>query len=550
MEAAAAIPVIHTQIALSSGRYLPMHRLLCILILFMAAKNPVSAQDYDVSELQTRAELSYFDETTRYEEVMSFLRAAVLVSDRLHLKEFGYTTEGRRLPLLVYGDLWDATAEEIAQSGKTRVYVQANIHAGEVCGKEALLMLARELAAGEYSAWADSLVLLIAPIYNADGNERISLYNRPRQHGPVGGMGQRPNVQGFDLNRDHMKLDSPEARSLVGLMNEYDPHVLVDLHTTNGTVHGYHLTYSPPLNPNTSDAIIDLLRVAWLPAVRDSIRETYGWEFYYYGNLPRTGSSLERGWYTFDHRPRFNNNYIGLRNRIAILSEAYSYASFEERILATLAFVKENIHYAHRHASSIRRTLESVDLATVVGKDLAVRSEYARSAEPVDILLGEVEETRNPYTGEVMYLREETEIPASMYEYGQFSPVETERAPRTYFVPPSLTTVIDRLSAHGVWFEELTSPRELAVESFRIDSTRVASRPFQGRLERTLYGAYEPVVRTLEAGTLVVPVDQQLGRLVFYLLEPRSDDGLVAWALMDDVLENARHYPVLREPAD
>ena len=115
---------------------------------------------------------------------------------------------------------------------------------------------------------------------------------------------------------------------------------------------------------------------------------------------------------------------------------------------------------------------------------------------------------------------------------------------------PSLTTVIERLSAHGVWFEELTGSRELALERFRIDETQAASQPFQGRHERTLSGAYEPVVQTLEAGTLVVPVDQRLGRLVFYLLEPRSDDGLVAWALMDDVLEDARYYPILREPAD
>ena len=526
-----------------------MNRFFPYLAICLAAAYPVAAQDYNVSDLQTRAEFSDFEETTRYEEVMSFLRATALASDRLHLTEFGYTTEGRALPLLVYGDVWDASADEIAMTGKTRVFVQANIHAGEVCGKEALLMLIRELASGAYVDWADSLVLLMAPIYNADGNERISLYNRPRQHGPVGGMGQRPNAQGFDLNRDHMKLDSPEARSLVWLMNEYDPHVLIDLHTTNGTVHGYHLTYSPPLNPNTAGPIIELLRGQWLPEVRHAVREAYGWEFYYYGNVPRDGSDRAPGWYTFDHRPRFNNNYVGLRNRIAILSEAYAYATFEERILATLAFVRENIHFAHRNATSIRETLESVDLEPVVGREMAVRSAYARSREPVDILLGEVEETRNPYTGEIMYLRKEALTPTSMHEYGQFAAVETERAPRTYFVPPSLTTVIERLRAHGIWFEDLSGPRELALERFRIDATQAAERPFQGRHERTLTGAYEPVVTTLDAGTLVVPVDQKLGRLVFYLLEPRSDDGLVAWALMDDALANAAYYPVLREPS-
>ena len=527
-----------------------MYRIFATLALVMAAACPAAAQEYDVSELQTRAEYSDYDETTRYAEVMSYLRAAVLASDRLHLTEFGYTTEGRALPLLVYGDVWDASAAEVARTGKTKVFVQANIHAGEVCGKEALLMLIRELASGAYADWADSLVLMMAPIYNADGNERISLYNRPRQHGPVGGMGQRPNAQGFDLNRDHMKLDSPEARSLVWLMSEYDPHVLIDLHTTNGTVHGYHLTYSPPLNPNTDGRITELLRGVWLPEVRTTVRENYGWEFYYYGNVPRAGSAREPGWYTFDHRPRFNNNYVGLRNRIAILSEAYSYASFEDRIMATLAFVKENVHFAHRNASAIRAILETVDLESVVGRDLAVRSAFARSREPVEILLGEVDETRNPYTGEIMYLRKEVLTPTSMYEYGTFSATETVRAPRTYFVPPSLSTVIERLGAHGIWFEALSSPREMALERFRIEASQAAEQPFQGRHERTLSGVYEAVVHTLETGTLVVPVDQKLGRLVCYLLEPRSDDGLVAWALMDDVLEDAEYYPILREPAD
>jgi hypothetical protein len=517
--------------------------LSCIYVM------PVHGQDLDVSLIQTRAELSDYRETTRYNEVMGFLEAVVLASEELHLTSFGYTTEGRSLPLLVYGDVWDASSEEAIQTGKTRVFIQANIHAGEVCGKEALLILIRKLADGEHAQWADSLVVLIAPVYNTDGNERISLYNRPRQHGPIGGMGQRPNAQGLDLNRDHMKLDSPEARSLVKLIHEYNPHVLIDLHTTNGTIHGYHLTYSPPLNPNTAEPIIDLLRNQWLPEVRKRIKTTYDWDFYYYGNVPRPGGSRERGWYTFDHRPRFNNNYVGLRNRIAILSEAYSYATFEDRIKATLYFVEENLNYAYEHASAIQQLIEEVDLQTIVGQTLAVRSTHKRSPEPIPVLMGEVVEERNPYTGEVMLRREDTRTPEQMYEFGTFQPTESETAPKTYFIPPTMTTVIERINAHGIWVEALSEPRELVLETFRIDSTHVADRPFQGRQERTLFGAYETITTILPAGTMIVPVDQSLGRLVFYLLEPRSDDGLVNWALMDDVLDGVQYYPILREPA-
>ena len=307
----------------------------------------------------TRAERTHYRESTRYEEVVRFLEDACGRSPRLQLTTFGHTNEGRALPLVIFGELADGTPESVAAAQKTRIYVQGNIHAGEVCGKEAALMLVRDLAAGKHDGWARSLILLIAPIYNADGNERIALDNRPRQHGPVGGMGIRANAQGLDLNRDHIKLESPEARAFVGMLNKYDPHVVIDLHTTNGTHHAYHLTYSPPLHPNTSKKIVDLLRERWLPAVTEQVREQFGEEFYFYGNVPRPDGERERGWYTFDYRPRFNNNYVGLRNRIAILSEAYAYATFEERVHSTRRFVEKLVDWASANAEEIRQVVRT-----------------------------------------------------------------------------------------------------------------------------------------------------------------------------------------------
>lgn len=139
-------------------------------------------------------------------------------------------------------------------------------------------------------------------------------------------MGQRANAQGLDLNRDHMKLESPEARSLARFLTGYDPEVAMDLHTTDGSVHAYHLTYAPPLHPGTDSGVVGLLRGSWLPEVTRAIKQRDGWDFFYYGNTSGgpegENQGRERGWYTFDHRPRFNNNYMGLRNRFAILGEA------------------------------------------------------------------------------------------------------------------------------------------------------------------------------------------------------------------------------------
>ena len=276
--------------------------------------------------MQTRPERTAFNETSTYADVVAFMEAAAKAAPKLiHLTSFGTSSEGRTLPLAVVGAP-GASPDAVRRTGKLRVYIQGNIHAGEVEGKESAQMLLRELAEGKHADWLRSMVLLVAPIYNADGNEKFSLTNRGRQHGPMAGQGQRPNAQGYDLNRDHMKLDSPEARGFVKLMNDYDPHVSMDLHTTNGTRHAYHLTYAPPLNPATDPAIIDLLRKDWLPSVTRTIKTKYDWDYYYYGNVEGrgpAGSPDERAWKSFDSRPRFNNNYIGLRNRIAILSEAY-----------------------------------------------------------------------------------------------------------------------------------------------------------------------------------------------------------------------------------
>ena len=136
----------------------------------------------------------------------------------LRLTSFGYSEEGRPLPLAVFGNVTDGSAAAVRSSGATRVLVFANIHADEVAGKEAAQVLARELAQGIRDRWADSLVILVAPIYNADGNERIGLRNRPRQHGPTAGMGRRPNARDLDLNRDNAKLESAEARALSRLV--------------------------------------------------------------------------------------------------------------------------------------------------------------------------------------------------------------------------------------------------------------------------------------------------------------------------------------------
>jgi hypothetical protein len=520
-------------------------RALCVLAILLAQVPAarLSAQaPLDATTTPTRAEATDWIETSRYDDVMTFLRRVADADPRMHLTSMGYTMEGRAIPLLVVG-ADDASPEAVWATGKLRVYLQGNIHGGEVPGKEALQMLVRALAAGTGPDWSDDLVLLVAPIYNADGNERVALTNRPRQHGPLGGMGQRPNAQGLDLNRDHMKLDAPEARSLAAMLNAYDPEVSVDLHTTNGTRHAYHVTYSPPLHPGTDAGLIALLREQALPRMTEAALERDGWAFYYYGNA-RDLPDGETGWFTFDHRPRFNNNYIGLRNRVAILSEAYAYLTLEERVRVTYRFVEEILDWAAADAETIRAVNARAD-ESIVGHSLPTRATFARADTLTEILMGAVAEERHPWTGATILRRRDVVTPTPMREYGTFAATDTETVPARYYVPPELAPAVDRLAAHGIVSEPLAAAAELDVEAFAIDSSTVAERPFQGHHEREVFGAWSATRRTVPAGTLVIDVAQPLGRLAFYLLEPRADDGLTNWGLLDDYLEGGE-YPVLR----
>jgi len=498
-----------------------------------------------LADLKTRAESSDFRETSHYDDVVAFLDAVSKAAPKtVHLTTFGKTVEGRALPLAVVGAP-DATPEAVRKTGKLRVYIQANIHAGEVEGKESAQILLRELAEAKHADWLQSMVLLIAPIYNADGNERFATNNRGRQNGPVAGQGQRPNAQGYDLNRDHMKLDSPEARAFVKLMTDYDPQVTMDLHTTNGSRHGYYLTYAPPLNPATDPSIIDLLRKDWLPSVTRTIKSKYNWDYYYYGNLE--GRDAERAWRSFDDRPRFNNSYVGLRNRVAILSEAYAYATFQDRILATSRFVEEVLNYAKAHAAPIRKLTADADRRIIVGSKVALRAEMEKSADSVEILIGDVTEEKNPVSGAIMYRRSDVVKPEKMPEYGTFKATETERVPSAYYVPASLTKAIDNLRAHGIMMTPLKTAQTVQIEQFTIQTNTLAERAFEQHTERTLTGAWGPADRELPAGTLRIDMKQPLARLAFYLIEPRSDDGLVDWNLLDEALgESVAAYPIVR----
>ena len=553
---------------------------LTVFVVVLAGFSSLGRADQtaSIADLKTTAEASGFKSTSTYEDVVKFMKAVDAASPNIFYGTYGKTSEGREMPLAIVGTgLKDGTAASVRATNRLRVHIQGNIHAGEVEGKESAQILLREFAMGRHADWLKSMVFIVTPIYNIDGNEKFG-QNRGRQNGPVNGMGTRAQAQNINLNRDYMKLDAPEGQASAKLWVDYDPHVGFDLHTSNGSNHAYYLTYSPPLNPNTSDQIMKIMKDEWFPFITKTIKAKHGWDTFYYGNVEGGGRGRGRGaagdpaagaatppppppqtppapaapraWGTFEHLPRFHNNYVGLRNRFALLSEAYSYATFEDRIKVTNYFLEEALNFASQNIDRLKQATAAADKEALVGKSLATRAQK-KSGGLIEILMGEVEDEKNPVSGAIMNRRKDVVRPEQMTDRLWFEPTATEEVPSEFYVPAGATAALDLLRKHGVQMRQITAPVS-GVEHFVISGN--TARPPTGSIDtqqhalRTLEGKWEPAGGvTVPAGSWAVPMNQPLARLAFYLIAPTADDGLTTWNVLDDLLKDAKNYPILRK---
>jgi len=499
-------------------------------------------------ELLTTAERSGFRATATHAEVVDLLDEIAERSPIARRATMGRTVEGREIPLLIIADPPVETAEEAREDGRLVAYLQGCIHGGEVCGKEALGMLARQWALspgrGEARRLLDELIIVIGPVYNADANDRIAEGNRRNQIGPVEGAGERRNAMDLDLNRDHMKLESPEARALASFLDQWKPALTIDTHTTNGSRHQYSLTYAPPLNPAAHDAPVSFVRDGMLPAVTDRLERRTGYKTYLYGNFNRERTV----WRTYSHLPRFGTHYRGLRNRMSILSEAHAYIPYKDRVLVTREFVRECLRYLTELADEAHVALTIAEAETVaagVAMDpedrVGIRSEVAAFDEPTEILgLAPVLDEQGEETGEW------TPRAYEVQELGRFEPTHSVVRPLGYFVPAEWTDVLTNLETHGVRIERLDAPVRVRCEVYGVEEIDRGGNRFLGR-SVAVRASPRIETRTWPAGTALVRTAQPLGTLAVYLLEPESDDGLTTAGYFDEALRVGEDFPVARQ---
>jgi hypothetical protein len=507
---------------------------------------------------RTRAERTNYLETSRYADVIAFLDS-LKGRPELSFGSIGRTNEGREIPYVIASRPRVSTPEEAAKLQRPIVYVQGNIHAGEVEGKEALLALLRDLTSSRAPSVLDSVVLIAVPIYNADGNERFGRQeqNRGSQNGPAM-VGVRANAQGLDLNRDYIKAEAPETRASLAMFNKWKPDVFVDLHTTNGSYHGYALTYAPPLNPaaphrRTGHEIV-------MPELRRRMHARHGFATFDYGDFI-SPDTLSKGWVTFDSRPRFGTNYFGIRTGLGILSEAYSHDPFERRVKSTYAFTREILSLFGEGRIRVRPAYSPSQAGALqpplpLGvRAVPVRSELSARSEPSDVIAEIVERTGDSTRSEAGVPRGRRRtgryVTVSMPVFDDFKPTLFAPVPERYILPSGDTTAVRALREHGI----IVSVAERPVAGmdavanafvFLIDSMIVAPRAFQGHREMRLVGKWRQRAMPSPPGSFIVEMNQPLSVLAVYLLEPQSDDGLVTWNYFDAALKPGGLYPVFK----
>lgn len=534
-------------------------------------------------------------QTSSYAEVMAFIDSLSHRGARIRVGTLGTSPQGRSIPYVILARPMVATPAAAKATGKPIYYIQANIHAGEVEGKEAVQMLMRDLTLGNLKPVLDSMIVIFVPIYNADGNEAWGpeWRNRGEQQGPAI-VGIRPNGQGYDLNRDYVKQEAPETRGAFELIRTWDPDLFMDLHTTDGSFHGYALTWSPGLNPNrtpTNSWVQDTV----LEMVRRRVRERAHFETYPYGNFG--GGTPPTRWDTYESTPRYGTNLAGM-TRLSILSEAMSHDSFPRRIDATYAFVLESMRYLNEHKAEMRRH----ELMTAAARpdSIVVRGNQVNASKPrMDTVLVAVTRTveapprdttapfvRAPVIQDTLGIcatptagavggrggrggagapggagrggaggggrRGQTESTGevtrvSMQVFDRLDPVRKEARPAAYVFDGSFSPVVERLRRQGVVVEKTTARWIGPVMHFPVDTIIRPSRRFEGHCSTVLDGHWVAAATdTVAAGSFVVPTNQRFGGLAAFLLEPASEDSYFTWNFFDTSLKPGANAPVRR----
>jgi hypothetical protein len=522
-----------------------------LLILILPASLPASAPAVDWT---TPAEAAHFKTTPDYAQTRAYLeRLAAAAPGKLRLTRFGVSPEGRDLMLVIAASGGEFTPEAARASGKEILFVQAGIHAGEIEGKDAGLMLLRDLVLdgkghageGKLAHALDHTILLYAPLFNVDGHANSSPYMRINQNGPAE-MGFRATAQNLNLNRDYLKADAPEMRDWLALWNAWLPDFLVDIHTTDGADYQYDLTwYTEDWGP------LDAGVKAWQD---EALKKRVFAQMDKRGHLTspylelKDHHDITKGIANFGSGQRFSTGYVALHNRAGLLVETHMLKSYETRVRATYDLIALILDDLRAHPGELRKATTAADervIARAAQADASLPILFKVTDKPETFTLkGFAFTQRHSDVSGDTWTQYDPSKPKTYEILNWRDLVVTTRAelPAAYLVPAGWTDVIAKLREHGLHVETTTKPVTLRVRSTQIDDPHWANAPFEGHLMlRTFDAKIQIEEQAFAAGSALVPLDQRSANIAANLLDPRAPDSLLRWGYFNAAFEQKEY---------
>jgi murein tripeptide amidase MpaA len=505
-----------------------------------AAASLAASTKLSPPELLTTGEKSDFNETAPYAEAVEIAHRLERASRLVKVETIGITPEGRDMIALIVSKDRAFTPEAAARTGKVVMLIQSGIHAGEIEGKDPVLMLVRDMVVSKkYAAWLDHMIFVIIPVFNVDGHEYFSPYHRPSQNGPKS-TGLRANAQRMNLNRDYIKADTPEMRAWLKLFNTWNPDFHIDNHVTDGSDFQYDVTWDMARNQDIAEPAGAWVRERFVPEL-DKRMTADGHMVAPYGALRGAGGKREFFMEVFS--PRYSHLYSAVQNRPSLLVESHSLKAAKTRAWAHYDIMRHTIETILLDPEALRKAVREAD------RQMAARA-GDRSAAPV-YLAGKVSDKSRPLvyhalkngqfksevTGSLVnrYVAEPDDIATVIHD--QIDTVTEAQMPLGYLVPSAWTNVVELLRLHGVEMEKTGKALEQEFETYRFANIKFAAASNEGHVAVSYDTRPVKEKVFVPAGSWWVPLKQRRARLVMAMLEPQAPDSLGRWGLMNSVFE-------------
>lgn len=497
------------------------------------------------SDLITFFEKSGGLKTPRYDETVQYCQKLAAASPMLHYSVFGRSPQGRDLPLLILDKEGKTDPVSVKSSNKAVLLVQACIHAGECDGKDAGLMLLRDIIAGnDKEKLLDKVSILFIPILNVDGHERFGPFNRINQDGPEE-MGWRTTAQNLNLNRDYLKADAPEMQAWLKLFNEWQPDFFIDCHVTDGADYQYVATYALETLGNMDAGLTDWVKTFYEPALISEMNNLNQPIFPYvqFRNWHDPRSGLEN----WPAPPMLSQGYTAARNRPGLLIETHMLKPYKQRVEATYSMLKITLQILNRSSAELKAAELKADARTAskAFRELPYTVEW--NTLTTDSVLREFKGFEytmdsSDLTGGLWFKYDRSK-PATwrIPSFEKCVPEKQVKLPEAYIIPAEWTTVIERLKLHGTIMTNLKKETSLNLNTYRFTDVKWQQRSYEGRhkLGYKLHDSIENHV--FPAGSVIIDMNQPAARVIAHLLEPGSPDSFVAWGFFDAIMEQKEY---------